>query len=280
MPTLVDHHYGKSRVRLVRVTRQADWHALQEVNVSLLLEGDFAESYSDGDNSRILPTDTMKNTVYALARKKPFTEIEEFGRNLVEHFLAGNPQISRVTIDLEESLWARIAGHGTAFRRTGPETRTAQVTGSHGATVIGAGLDHLIVLKTANSGFEGYIHDDWTTLKETADRLFGTEIRATWLYSRAGIDFGACWSSVRDTILACFARHESRAVQHTLYAVATAVLAAHDMVEEIHLAMPNKHCLLVDLAPFGLDNPNEIFVPIDEPSGYIEATVRRTARVS
>jgi urate oxidase len=57
--------------------------------------------------------------------------------------------------------------------------------------------------------------------------------------------------------------------------MAEAALDACDDVSEVTLTLPNRHHLLVDLAPFGLDNPNEIFVATDQPFGLMEATVRR-----
>jgi urate oxidase len=80
---------------------------------------------------------------------------------------------------------------------------------------------------------------------------------------------------IRTTLLETFAAHDSRSVQHTLYAMGEAALTASPDISEITLVMPNRHHLLVDLAPFGLDNPNLVFVATDRPFGLIEATLRR-----
>ena len=140
---------------------------------------------------------------------------------------------------------------------------------------IEAGIDDLLILRSAGSGFEGYIKDQYTTLPETKDRIFQTALFATWRYSTRSLDFNSQWEKIRATILDTFATHDSRSVQHTLHAIGNRVLAAFPEVSEIQLTMPNKHALLVDLSPFGLDNPNEIFLPTDEPSGYIEAKLVR-----
>jgi urate oxidase len=140
-----------------------------------------------------------------------------------------------------------------------------------------SGLENLVIMKTAGSAFEGYIKDSLTTLAESKDRLFGTAVRASWNYKTSKLDFSTLRSTIRDSLLAVFANHASKSVQHTLYAMAEQVLEKVSEVEEIELTMPNKHCLLVDLSRFGQDNPNEIFVPIDEPHGFIEARVRRQA---
>jgi urate oxidase len=267
-PILAADTYGKSRVRLIKLARNEPHHRLKEITFQILFRGDFASCYEQGDNSRILPTDTIKNTVYALARKHDIGAIEEFAQVLIRHFLDNNAQVSEVRIDMVEHLWSRIAP--AAFTRES-QKRTGLVVGTRESIIIEAGIDDLVILKSANSAFEGYIHDPYTTLKETSDRIFATAVRATWKYASPGGDFNARWEAIRKIIIDTFAGHDSRSVQHTLHAIGKEVLKNFRDVTEILLAMPNKHALLVDLAPFGLDNPNEVFLPIDEPSGYIEA---------
>jgi urate oxidase len=141
---------------------------------------------------------------------------------------------------------------------------------------ITAGIEELVVMKTAKSAFEGFPRDRFTTLKETADRLLATALSATWKYARPDVPFGQLWREVRRILLEAFAEHDSRSVQHTLYAMGEAVLERLEEVEEIHLKMPNRHHLPVDLTPFGLENKNEIFVATTEPYGLIEATLLRS----
>jgi urate oxidase len=270
---LAENSYGKSRVRLVKVTRRRDRHDLQELTVHVRFEGDYDSSYTSGDNSDVLPTDTMKNTVYALARKHGVDTIEGFGRALAEHFLAGNPRLARVRIAITEHLWTHLAG--TAFLRNGGEKRVAAVTVSRQGASVEAGIEDLVIMKTAGSAFEGFMRDPLTTLPDTQDRLLGTSLAAMWTYTGNEIPWGLSWHGVRKTLLDAFAEHQSRSVQHTLFAMGEAVLESHADVAEIRLSMPNKHCLLVDLAPFGLENPNEIFLPVDEPHGLIEARLVR-----
>jgi urate oxidase len=269
---LASDTYGKSRVRLMKLARRTDRHDLKEITFQILFRGDFASCYETGDNSKILPTDTIKNTVYALARKHDIVSIEEFAQRLIEHFLGNNPQVSEVRVEMAEHLWSRIAP--AAFTREG-QKRTAMVTGTSAGSTIEAGIDDLVILKSSGSAFEGYIKDPYTTLKETRDRIFATAVRATWRYGTAQVDFNACWEGIRAKILDTFAGHESLSVQHTLNEIGRQVLRSFPAVAEIKLTMPNKHSLLVDLAPFGLDNPNEVFLPIDEPSGFIEAVIVR-----
>ncbi|HET9227596.1 MAG TPA: urate oxidase, partial [Thermoanaerobaculia bacterium] len=167
--------------------------------------------------------------------------------------------------------------HPHAFRRPGGEKRTAVVTRTREGVWVRAGIEDLVVMKTAKSAFEGFPRDRFTTLPETADRLLATSVRATWTYSRIDIPFHDRWSEVRDRLLGVFVDHDSRSVQHTLYDMGEAALETPD-VEEIHLAMPNIHHIPVDLTRLGLENRNEVFVATSEPYGLIEATLRRGSK--
>ena len=273
------NNYGKSRIRLVRVTRHAQQHEVKDISVDIQIEGDFDSVHTQGDNSKVLPTDTLKNTVYVLAGRQPVGEIEEFGQRLVEHFFVDNQQISQVRVGIEENLWQRIPipgkPHPSAFLAGGNERRTANIVGSRKGNFVRAGIADLLVLRTAGSGFSGYIKDALTTLPETSDRIFATEVKADWSYPKSSIDFARCWQSVRSALLETFATHSSESVQHTLYAMAEVALERNQEVSEIRLSMPNKHHHVFDLTRFGMENRNEVFIPTDEPYGLIEATVRR-----
>jgi urate oxidase len=268
---LTENQYGKSRVRLVKVERHGARHNLIDLNVDVQLTGEFAASYVDGDNRNVVPTDTMKNTVYALARRQPLGQIEEFAQRLCEHFLSRYEQVSAALIAISQVSWQRFHDH--AFLHGGEARRTAVVRQDRASMSIRSGIDNLIVLKTTGSAFSGFVHDEYTTLKETRDRIFGTAVKADW--SANDDSYAVNGRAVRETILQVFAERASEGVQHTLYAMGEAVLDRVAAISEIHLAMPNRHCLLVDLSPFGMDNPNEVFLPIDEPHGLIEGTLRR-----
>ena len=281
MIELAENRYGKSRVRLMKVTRHDHGHDLREWNVQVLLKGDFETAHTLGDNSNILPTDTMKNTVYSIARSSSATSMEDYAKELADFLLRRNPQVSSASIHVESTMWKRLTidgkPHPSAFMRGSAELQTTTVERAQGGTFhILSGLENLVVLKTANSAFEGYIKDSLTTLKETNDRLFGTAVSAEWRYTSSELDFDAVRATIRETMLRTFANHDSKSVQQTLYAMAESALEDAAEIDDIKITMPNKHCLLVDLSRFGQDNPNEIFVPTDEPHGYIEARVRRT----
>jgi len=280
MARLGENRYGKSRVRLSRITRSGDNHDFNEWTVRVLLQGDFDSAFAAADNSKILPTDTMKNTVYSIARGSQAATLEEFAMELGDFLLNHNPQVSKVSVEIDEQSWERMvvggASEATTFKLGGPEVQTVEaVREKAGAWTIVSGIDGLTILKTTNSAFTGYIQDKLTTLRPATDRIFGTRATVRWDYAAATPDFAAVRVRIEAALLKEFAAHMSLSVQHTLFDMGKAALDAAPEIARIHLTMPNLHHLLADLSPFGQDNPNHIFVPIDEPHGYIEATIER-----
>jgi urate oxidase len=274
-----ENNYGKSEVRLVKVTRGPDRHDVREVHVDVALSGDLEDVHLKGDNTDVLATDTMRNTVYALAKDHPLEDIEAFGLALGRHFLT-SPLTRCARIHLVEPPWQRIEvdgkPHEHSFQRAGGGVRVATVTVTDDGETVEAGIDDLFVLKTTQSGWVGFLRDRYTTLPETNDRIFATVVTATWTYERPDVEFGRCWRTARDLILRTFTDHYSPSVQHTLYRMGERVLSELPEVRRIRISMPNKHHLLYDLGRFGMENPNEIFHASLEPYGLIEGTVERT----
>jgi urate oxidase len=223
----------------------------------------------------------MKNTVYSLARKSPAGCMEEFAKELIDFLLGRNPQVSSAEVNVSEKAWEHLPARGgkphpTTFVQSSGERKTAHVERAQGASFsVVSGLENLVIMKTAGSAFEAYIKDSLTTLPESADRLFGTAVQANWTYTRADLSFEALRAKIRTLLLDAFACHASKSVQHTLYAMGEAVLTNVPEVADIELIMPNRHYLPADLSRFGQDNPNEIFVPTDEPHGTIQARMMR-----
>jgi urate oxidase len=280
MARLGENSYGKSRVRLSRITRREDKHEFNEWTVRVLLEGDFETSFTEADNSKILPTDTMKNTVYSIARDSKATTIEEFAIDLGDYLLTENKQVSGVLVEVEEKAWERMiteaGAEPTTFKLGGQELRTVRAVRDQGRTwSIRSGVDGLVILKTTKSEFTGYIKDRLTTLRPATDRIFGTRATVMWDYATEAPAFAEARARIMAAMLKVFAEHHSMSVQHTLFDMGKAALEAAPEISKIKLTMPNLHHLLADLSPFGQDNPNHIFVATDEPHGYIEATIER-----
>jgi len=272
------NNYGKAEVRLVRVGRDSPVHTLTDLNVSIALAGDLAATHLTGDNSNVLPTDTQKNTVYAFAREYGVGEIEEFGLRLARHFVSSQRSIERARVTIEEYGWQRLGPH--SFARTGEGVRTAVVTCDESAAWVVSGIDGLVLMNTTDSEFHGFIKDRYTTLEEARDRILATSVRASWRHASvpvdgAGNDWAASYTRAREALVSAFVGTYSLSLQQTLAAMGEAVLAARPEIVEVRLSLPNRHHFLVDLAPFGLDNPGEVFFAADRPYGLIEGTVLR-----
>ncbi len=277
---LTHHNYGKAKVRVMKVTRTGAHHSLKELDVSVMLQGDFDASYTKSDNRNVVATDSMKNTVNVFAKEKLGAENEEFGLVLGEHFLKSYAQINRVEIGISERCWDRmlIEGHphDHSFAQRDAARPLARVTCTRDGHAVESGIEDLLILKTTESGFEDYVKDKFTTLPPTKDRIFATKLKATWDYEKRPALYSAANAKIIEVMMKVFATTFSPSVQVTLYQMGEAALKAVHEISKVHLAMPNKHCLLINLTPFGLENKNEIFVPTDEPHGQIEGTVSRS----
>ena len=279
---LGDNQYGKAETHLVRVTRSGPdgrTHEIKDLNVSVALAGDFAATHLSGDNSKIIPTDTQKNTIFAFAGDEPIGEIEDFALRLARHFVGEHAWVFRARVSIEEQPWTRIAvdghPHPHAFVRAGSELRLATATCTDAGEWIVAGIDGLVILKSTGSEFTGYPKDHYTTLAETRDRILATAVTARWRYGTAPAEWSKSFAETRRVLIETFAVKHSLSLQQTLYAMGEAVLKARPEVAEIRLSMPNKHHFVVDLSPFGLVNKHEVFHAADRPYGLIEGTVTR-----
>jgi urate oxidase len=279
---LGQNQYGKAEVRVVKITRDTKRHEIDDLNVTSQLRGDFAAAHLEGDNSHVVATDTQKNTIYAFAREG-IGSPEAFLLRLGEHFTSSFGWVTGGRWEAESYRWDRIQAHGAphdhSFVRNGQEVRTAVLVRDGAERHLLSGLQDLTVLKSTQSGFAGYPRDRYTTLPETTDRILATEVSARWRY-RTGTDFGSLdfnkgYEDVKALLLEGFTEKYSHALQQTLFDMGAKVLEAHREIAEIRFSMPNKHHFLVDLSPFGLDNPNEVFFAADRPYGLIEATVQR-----
>jgi len=292
---LGQNQYGKAETRVVRVYRDTTRHEIKDLNVSVALSGDLDDVHLTGSNANCLPTDTTKNTVYAFAKEHGIESAEAFGIHLARHFVDNNEPIKRARIRIEEYSWDRIRtpdtsrpyiGHsseqdepGHSFVRNGGEVRTAEITYDGESFQVITGLKELTVLNTTNSEFWGYIKDKYTTLKEAYDRILATQVTARWKHSWSGEETQPNWersyTHVRRHLLEAFAETYSYSLQQTLYAMGTRVLNNRTEIDEVRLELPNKHHFLVDLAPFGLKNDNEVYYAADRPYGLIEGSVHR-----
>jgi urate oxidase len=280
---LTDHQYGKAETRLVRIYRDAAHHQIRDLNVSTCLRGDFADAHLYGDQANVLPTDSQKNTAYAFALDRGVPDIETYALTLATHFADDIEPVHAARVEVDEYEWERVqlanGDHPHAFVRASQEIRTTTAIalgrGPGQRVWILSGLRDLVLLKSTGSEFAGFLHDRYTTLAETHDRVLATSLTARWRYMRAEGDWNAVNASIRRVLIEKFATVRSRALQQTLWEMGKAVLATHAEIAEIRLSAPNKHHFLVDLSPFGLDNRGEVFHADDRPYGLIQCAVQR-----
>jgi urate oxidase len=279
------NQYGKAETRVVRIYRDTERHEIRDLNVTTTLRGDFTDAHTHGDQARVLPTDTQKNTCFAYAKEKGVGEIEEYALNLARHFVDDVGPVAEARVEVDEYGWERVTvageGHPHTFARTSGEVRTTAVTVAgtqpEQRAWIVSGLKDLVLLKSTGSEFAGFLKDEYTTLAETSDRILATSLIARWRYGSpvrlTGWD--EAYAQIRQILLERFATVHSLALQQTLWEMGRAALEARADVAEIRLSAPNRHHFLADLAPFGLDNPGEVFYAADRPYGLIQCAVQR-----
>jgi urate oxidase len=276
---LIHQNYGKAAVRILKVVRAGKKHAVKELEVEVMLQGDFQAAYTKGDNRLVVATDSMKNTVNVLAKQKLEQEAELFGVLVGRHFLKTYRHVNRVEVTLVERGWDRMIvrnrPHNHSFAEKSAATLLAKITATRGQIDVESGVEDLLIMKTTASGFENFLRDEFTTLPETGDRIFATRLKARWQYRKQPKVYSATNAKIVKTMLAIFAGNYSPSVQATLYEMGAEALRIAPEISSISIVMPNKHYLLLDLTPFGLENRNELFVPTDEPHGQIEATISR-----
>ena len=277
---LIRNQYGKGRVRIMRISRNGDTHAVSQLTVKAMIEGDFARAYTDGDNSTSVSTDTVKNVVNVVARENLSLANEPFCQAVAKRLLDSYPQVEKATVTAHETKWDRMSidgkphPHSFTLDSNGEPFATATMTRS-GGSELASGIDSFTFMKSTQSGWAGYVKDPYTTIQETNDRMCATAMVASWKWMSMPSDYAMTNKKILDTALEVFASTYSPSVQSSLYRMGEAALAAVPEISEISMACPNIHYIPINLAPFGLDNNNQLFLPTDEPHGQIECTVAR-----
>jgi urate oxidase len=277
---LIKNRYGKGRVRVMRIHRDGDRHEVSQLNVKAMIEGDFARTYTHGDNSNSVSTDTIKNVVNIVARENTGLCTEEFCQVLAKKYLDTYRQVASVELSVHETKWSRLSfggkPHPHSFVLDSNGKPTVEVSAIRGAAAtMSSGIDGFAFMKSTQSGWENYVKDSYTTIPPTADRMCATSMVASWKWSGKPANYPATNKKILDTLLEVFAMTYSKSVQDSLYRMGEAALAAVPEISEVSMACPNMHFILMNLSAFGLDNNNDVFLPTDEPHGQIECTVAR-----
>jgi urate oxidase len=276
---LMSTTYGKSRVRVMRVHRAGDRQEVRELTIQAMVEGDFDRAFTHADNTTSLCTDTMKNVVNIVAREALTAGPEEFCKSVAKRLLERYDSVAKATVTGHETVWRRLeidgAEHPHAFSLDANGKPFARVVMTETGASVESGITGFTFLKSTQSGWANYVKEPYTTLAETDDRIAATAMDASWRWSARPGDYAASNKRILDTMLKVFATTYSHSIQDSLYRMGMAALEAVPEIAVITLACPNKHYLLANLAPFGMDNPNHVFVATDEPHGQIECTVGR-----
>jgi len=279
---LISNSYGKGRVRVMRVDRGSDRHEVRELTVQAMLEGGFAAAYTAGDNVAVVATDTIKNIAYIVARENMGACAEEYAGKLAARFLDRYPQVERATVRTAETKWTRATVGGVEHPHTftldaNGKPTVALTAGRDGGVEVVSGIAGYTFMKSTESGWVGYVMDEYTTLPETRDRIAATAMDATWTWRSPPAGYPAANARILSTMLEVFGATYSRGVQDSLYRMGEAALAAVPELATVSMACPNMHYIPVNLDRFGLSADNMVFVATDEPHGQIECTVGRAA---
>jgi urate oxidase len=286
-----DHtEYGKSQVKVLHIRRDGPVHYVREAEVCSWLTLNTVKDYIRGDNEKIVATDSQKNTIFALAKEHGISTPEEFGLILTNHFLSKYPFVKSAKVTIEDFPWKRMSckggkEHVHAFLHSPEAIRTAKVVQNRGERArVSAGIHHLRIMKTTQSGFTDFVRDEYTSLPETDDRVFSTNVDAEWDYSTVlGVDFTDAWLKVKTAILDQFAGPPetgkySASVQQTVYLAEKDALRKVPQISAIQMRCPNIHYFNVDfskLPQLGFNSNNEVFIPSEKPSGNIFARIHR-----
>ncbi|WP_089943905.1 factor-independent urate hydroxylase [Candidatus Entotheonella palauensis] len=276
----VQQRYGKANVRVLRLHRQGDYHEVREVRVKVTLDGEFTRAYTQADNAPVVTTDSMKNLVQVLALEHLARANEPFSLAIAQCFLDRYAHVAKALVEIDETSWSRMQvdgqPHDHSFVKAEGGTPFAAVTVTRSSQDIVAGIRDFQIMKTTQSGFVGYVRDEYTTLPETTDRILATRLQAAWRFKSAQpTDYAAVTKAIRAALLQVFATTYSDSVQDSVYRMGEAALVAAPDIAEITLSMPNIHYLPISLSHFGLETQDQLFLPTDEPNGHIEATMRR-----
>ncbi|TLD72150.1 urate oxidase [Phragmitibacter flavus] len=279
---IISQQYGKARVRVMKLLKDGPVHTVKELTVKTLLDGPtYGPSYTAADNSMVVPTDTVKNTINCLAFDQLGPDTELFALALANHFLTKYDHITRVIVETEERLWTRTSIDGTphphTFTQAQPAIPIVKLEATATTTVLESGIKDLLILKSTEAGFSDYPKCDFTTLKETRERIVATSLLATWLWNSdtPPTSYSAANATILNSFMKPFAEKYSESVQQNLWDMGTLALETVPEITRISLAAPNKHCNLIDLTPFNRENHHTLFVPTDEPHGQIEVTIGR-----
>ncbi|XP_062992990.1 uricase-like [Elgaria multicarinata webbii] len=283
----VNSEYGKNAVRILYIRREGKTHCIKELEISVHIRLNSVNEYLHADNCNVIPTDTINNTIHALAKCQGIRTIEEFGLNICNHFITSFCHVVYCNAFIQEVPWQRLEKDGTphahAFLYSSEGVRFCEVEQTKDCPpIVFSGIKDLKMMKTTQSGFQGFFKDKYTTLPERRDRVLSVESLVKWCYNECaeGLDYDCIWRTAHESTLDAFAGppetgHYSPSYQKTVNCIQTYILDRLPEVEEVEVILSNIHYSVTNLEKLGLCNDKEVLTPQDTPFGACASTLRR-----
>lgn len=242
------HYYGKGDVTVYRLNRNgvapSGGNPVFGANVLMLVYGDaFWPTYTTGDNTSLVATDSMKNFIQRETLNYEGPDLEEYCRFLGAKFIGTYPQVEGVQVSATEIPYARLSSGSAAFAPSGPERATARIElNRSGIAEVASGLRGYKMLRLAGSAFQGFVRDQYTTLPDIHNRPLHMWLDVEWTYTvmEHAFSAGAITTALRRTIRETFESFESGSIQQVIYQMGTRILEEQPSIAEIHLEANNR----------------------------------------
>ena len=265
---------------MLRIVRRGDRHDPKDLTVSLRFEGEFGEAFQGGRAEGLAPGETLKNLVHAAVREHGSAEIEPFGIALCQRILQVHPRVTRARVEVAERPWHRMEAGGKAqgqsFLAGGPEQKTVAITSNGRQLAVVAGIDQLTVMRTSGLRPPRRPGDAGDALDDGVPPILVGALSIRWTYSHGDVAFGPSRQGVRAAVVDTLALHAGRSIHYTLYAIADVILSSFEEITEVTLSMHERPYRPADMFRAN-ENPDDLFIALEEPVGVVEVTVERDA---
>lgn len=249
------NYYGKADVIAYRLRPPGE---LFSANVTMLVYGEaFWNTYTTGDNTGLVATDSMKNFIQWETANFDGSELPAYCRFLAEKFLATYPQTGGVQVDATEIPY----DGADEFVPRATERAVARIEATRAGVVEArSGVYGFKLLRLGGSAFAGFVRDRYTTLPDTADRPLHMWLDVDWLGD------GVPAAQVRGLVHEVFRYFVSGSIQQVIYQIGTRMLAEFPALLEVRLEANNR-----TWEPVG----EGIFTDPRPPFGVLGLTMRR-----
>lgn len=240
-------YYGKGNVIVYRLNRHgttvSGGSPVFGANVMMLVYGDaFWSTYTEGDNTGLIATDSMKNFIQRETMAFDGADLEGLCRFLGEKFLETYPQVTGIQMSATEIPYDSIGG-GMAFAPAGPDRAYTRVEiGRDGIIEAASGVRGFKLLRLGGSAFRGFVRDQYTALPEITNRPLHMWLDLEWSHVShdAAFNSGRVVAAVRRLVADVFQRFESGSIQQVIYQMGTRMLDELPAIATVHLEANNR----------------------------------------